>query len=788
MKNKNTSISFEYAITVAIFVLIYAYLLTIFPSDLLLMQTTTSGGDTASHYYPTKYLRDELIPRGRITGWMPGWYGGIPLFQFYFPLMFVLIALGSYIIPLEIAFKLGTVVSVFIMPAGFFFGMKYMGYKYPAPQLAALFSLPYLFMENNVMWAGNIPSILAGLFSHTTSIPLMVLGFGTIAYGVKNNRLTTLNIILISTIAMLHVYSLLPITFASAVLFFLVKKPAAEKIRYFMKIYLTAFLLVGFWLIPMLLNLGYTTSFSHRYIITEDIISPLIWPLCIVFSLGIYLRCETSLKKVLFALFVVLILASVKDSDGLDYRRHIDSTAWIGKIAAYFYGDSFFGRNIILFAAFPLIILGYAVSKGESEKYLYLLMLMAFFFFNIGIYIQIMGIRFMPVIYMGLMLLTASYLSDFLKNIKERNYLILAIVLVTILWVNDVNAILRNYIQKSDSLVTVKNDIFDEIADGEYEGYSTTWIKDNYAGFEGKKTWDLFKEINDFVSGDASDPRVVYEHNTRNTKFGSVRAFESLPLFSGRSTLEGLYFQSAVTVPFVFYIQSEIGEQQSCPFGQIYPCTRFNLTNGVERMKLFNVEYYLAVSTKAKKAAKQISDLRLVRTFENYEVYRIEGYKLGYVSVPEYKPVIFHTNNWKNTSYQWFTRVDLLDVPLLFPNRKDEVEDMYLAGLEKTSSLEDLKRIPTGAECSISESFGFEELNFTTDCIGQPHIIKMTYYPNWMVEGARKVYLVSPSFMLVYPEQNFVRIYYGKTWVDYLGYLATVTGAILLISHRRLPV
>ena len=58
-----------------------------------------------------------------------------------------------------------------------------------------------------------------------------------------------------------------------------------------------------------------------------------------------------------------------------------------------------------------------------------------------------------------------------------------------------------------------------------------------------------------------------------------MRAFENLPLFSGRSTLEGLYMQGSPTAPFVFYIQSEVSTTPSCPFPD-WGCARFNLDRG----------------------------------------------------------------------------------------------------------------------------------------------------------------------------------------------------------------
>src|SRR5439155_1535215 len=81
-----------------------------------------------------------------------------------------------------------------------------------------------------------------------------------------------------------------------------------------------------------------------------------------------------------------------------------------------------------------------------------------------------------------------------------------------------------------------------------------------------KVPWPTFRDLNAHLRGDFRDPRVVYEHSPDHEALGTVRAFEDLPLFSGRSTLEGLYMQASPSAPFVFYVQSEVSNVNSCPF------------------------------------------------------------------------------------------------------------------------------------------------------------------------------------------------------------------------------
>ena len=80
-----------------------------------------------------------------------------------------------------------------------------------------------------------------------------------------------------------------------------------------------------------------------------------------------------------------------------------------------------------------------------------------------------------------------------------------------------------------------------------------------------------------------------------------------------------------------------------------------------------------------------------------------------------------------------------------------------------------------------------QQIEIDTDCIGRPLLVKMSYHPNWHVEGAEKIWLVSPSFMLIYPEADRVRLYYGPGPWDYLGRTLTLGALLMLLLNIPLP-
>jgi uncharacterized membrane protein len=245
---------------------IFLFLLSYFNPSLIFLDTTTSGGDTASHNYPLWYLKNTLLPKGRLSGWSSGWYAGFPIFQFYFVMPFLLMILLSYVFPLAVSFKVVTILGTFLLPVAAFGAMRLMKFKFPVPILAALFTLPFLFMEANSMWGGNIPSTLAGEFSYSLSLAFTVLFTGISYRSVKlypkSRTLFVLSALTFSLLTLCHIYTAIFAAFAS--LFFLLdisKSSFAKRFYHLFKIYGLAFLICAFWVLPLLANVGYATPY-----------------------------------------------------------------------------------------------------------------------------------------------------------------------------------------------------------------------------------------------------------------------------------------------------------------------------------------------------------------------------------------------------------------------------------------------------------------------------------------------------------------------------------------------
>jgi hypothetical protein len=67
------------------------------------IDSTPTGGDMGAHVWSPKFLREELLPNFRLTGWSPDWYAGFPAFTFYM----IIPSLAIVIVNVGIEFSFG---------------------------------------------------------------------------------------------------------------------------------------------------------------------------------------------------------------------------------------------------------------------------------------------------------------------------------------------------------------------------------------------------------------------------------------------------------------------------------------------------------------------------------------------------------------------------------------------------------------------------------------------------------------------------------------------------------
>ncbi len=282
------------------------------------------------------------------------------------------------------------------------------------------------------------------------------------------------------------------------------------------------------------------------------------------------------------------------------------------------------------------------------------------------------------------------------------------------------------------------------------------WITWNYSGMESKPLWNTFRQVNDYLRGDENSARTAFEHSHINNEAGSTRAFELSPYFSGRPTLSGLYMQSALNAPFVYYLQSEISATPSCPLEQYY-YSRPDPEGAAARLRLFNVSRVVAVSADMADALSFSPDYVLLKAFAPYAIFRVRGCGNSYVAPLKYYPLRISPRNWKRVQFDWF-RKSSLQVPLVVASRNSPGN--YWKKLEpydgRPGQIPALP-VPGSGEVRAKAVLSKGRITIETSKPGFALWIKVSYHPDWHItSGQGELYPVSPAFMLLVPKTRRV--------------------------------
>lgn len=669
--------------------LVSAFLLTYLRPELLLSGTTATGGDMASHVLTFEQLRTTLLPAGRLLGWMPGNLAGYPIFQLYFPLPFLaMLPLTPWVGPAA-AFKLGTVLGTLALPTAAYLAMRLLGFGRPTPLLAAAATLPFLFIESNSVWGGNLASTLAGEFAYSLAMALTILFLGTVHRGMLTGRWRALNAVLLAAIGLSHAYALLVAGTLSACAL-LWSRRRRRALAYLSSVWTIAFCLIGFWVIPLLVYNEYTSPYRDVWAIDswQVALPPILWPLALLALLGAtdFVRRQRHRLSPPAALLPILALAAV-----------------------------------------------------------------ALAFYRIAPRLGVVDIRFLPFAQLSLALLAAVPVGRFLARTQGRAALVPFALVAVFFWVD------------------------------QHVRYLPQWIDWNYSGFESRPLWPAFSEVNRHLAGSADDPRVVFEHSPAHNAAGSIRAFESLPLFSGRSTLEGLYIQSGLMTPEIFYLQSELSPVASCPLPEFH-CARLDVERAADHLKLFNVSHVVARSDEVKRALTESAQFDLERRVAPFDLFTLRDAESSYVVPLSYQPIPVTGDHWRETFFHWF-KAATSDDPILIRAEGAADGQSYTqrdirAGLAP--------RIPIdGASVNATVVLSEDEIVLRTDRPGHPLLIRVAYHPRWRASGESRVRLAAPGFLLVEPAESEVRLHFGAPPLVRAGQGLTGLGLLLLMLSIR---
>lgn len=285
----------------------------------------------------------------------------------------------------------------------------------------------------------------------------------------------------------------------------------------------------------------------------------------------------------------------------------------------------------------------------------------------------------------------------------------------------------------------------------------------SFSGTTRSKHYNDFLALNNYLKVKGNLERFVAERGTsRNLDLVSL-AFSYAPYLSGVNTLEGLYGAGS----FGRIYEKSIGEALNKPK---------KLTDIMyAQLHEFNVGWIVAISRVFKSALDKDPRVTKAADFGDLRLYHINESRKSHIEVlSEVKQFKSDLKEWKVISAAEFSTWSTKKKRYAFdPKDGNPLPELMINGEIDSYALSEQQ------DCIASEILKDQSLEFTTNCPNKPHLIRISFFPDWKVIGADTIYLVNPGFMLIYPKEKEVKLYYSQTTVNTIGNVLSIFGLVI---------
>lgn len=719
------------------------------PADVF-STTTPAGGDMGAHVWGPAYLRDHLLPS--LTGWTPDWFAGFPLYRFYMVLPSLAIALLSYVLPYGLAFKLIAVSGLLTLPVACWAFGKLTRLPFPVPPLLAVASMFFLFDQSFSILGGNIPSTMAGEFSFSISLSLVIVFLGVVGRGIETGRDRTLATILFAIAALCHV---IPTFFAIAGVFVwwllsLTQRTGIKKRTVWIgSVGLVGGALVMWWYLPFLARSTYMTDMG--------------WG-----------------KRTYFV-------------DMLFQRTRLDGTTlqdWppIEIVLAI----------AVIGALFSL------VKRRRAGVFLIVVAIMTAVAVVILPENRLWNARLLPFWYLSLYLLAAIGVGEIIRLLAAQLGKYSITSRRRILFGSSIAAAAIGFIVLALPLRALPN----EIGIGSFKvqigettptgglrwmglevkrpSFIPAWAKWNFTGYEGKAAYAEYRNVMstmNTVGQENGCGRALWEHESQHDRYGTPMALMLLPFWTDGciGSMEGLYFESSGTTGYHFLLQDETSFGASNPQRDLAyisgPPDKAQFDKGVSHMQMLGVRYYMAITEWTKAFANENPNLEIVAATGPWVIYEVKDAPL--VQALENQPAVLQVegHTWLENTESWYLDQSQWKV---WPAAGGPVTWQRVLPGEQP----EVVSVKPAIVSNVVE--GRDSVEFDVDVIGTPVLVKVSYFPNWRATGAQGPWRVGPNLMVVVPNAKHVELHYEQTPVEYLSYGISLLGLIgLWVLWRR---
>ena len=722
-KNLNSNISQK---------LFYLIVLILFLRvDLVFENNTPTGGDMGAHIVAIDTFIKDFMPNFQINGWSNDWFGGYPLYYFYFPLPAIITFFLNLIFPFGIAFKIMVVLSIILVVYSIEKLMRKTSNQISI--YGATAGLFYVFTESFTIYGGNLASTLAGQFSFGYSLAFANLSIFYLLKSNNNFRFPISSIFL----AICLLSHLIPFIIYSPIyaFYWLSRKQNFNQKILSISIFLA---LVSRWSASLIMNLEYTTNMSYTpFSRVEDLIKKDILPIIFILIGLLITKHKNLIKNKTLNLFeLYLIFSSI-----LLYFFVPEGALWNGRLVPFFN----LGIIFLFFKALEIFI---------EDIYLYQ-----------------QGLNVLTVLFFGgTIYCLYIFYEKWSANQSYLNVYVPIILLIIIFAIINLNNVV---IQLNMLIVSI---IFSTIS------FLPHWLNWNFTGYEGKNDWNqiqsLYTKLENLKPG-----RIMWEPNSDMNKYGTPMTLMTLPYFTKHTSMEGLYFDSSITTPFHFISVSGLAKRPSNPVGGLsYINNKFD--QGVDYLYDLGIDYFISYTEEIESKAMSSDRLNFLFSSEPFSVFEVSSSKVELINqdIEVFSKVnkqegilssVFRDTNITNFFEKAYENFDELD-----EKRIVEVSNKILIQPSNNNNLE-------VTDIRITN----RKISFFTNNPGELHLIKVSYFPNWSISNGLGPFRTSPSFMSVIPNQEYVEINFVKTSLEknsfYFSIFSLLLSLIILIRSKN---
>ncbi len=539
---------------------------------LVLDERLPTGGDLAAHPWWPDFLREQLLVRGRLSGWAPDWYAGFPAGLFYFPVPALAVVALDLVAPYPVAFKVVVVAAPLLLPVAAHRLVGALGLARPAPVLAGLGAVAFLHVTgDNRILGGNLASLAVGEYAYSVALTLGLFALAAVFTAVDGRSRGAAAAVLLAATVCSHVVVGLVISLCA--LGVLAVHPSKHAIAVVGRVGGSAALVSSVWVLPVLVRHAESTDVG--WVRRRDHLGAL------------FGARPTAIGSVITLAAIVVVIAKRRT------RRSSHSRTGLARMHTTPHPQD----GILVLGVWTVVAAAVFILMPGTT---------------------IWNARVLPLFRLLVWLAAAAAIGSLLAALFARSSETGRSRAPRAAWA------MGHMVMAGLSVTTLA------LGWTRSDGVARALAHD-FGGTRGLGAAGAEHDALVAAIGGLGPTRILWEHGTFLRRYGSRFALDALPLLTdGRvATAEGLFAESALTAPAVYRTIAQVSVE---PFRRIRGLDYGSIADfetGIESMRALGIRHYLAYSAPAREAAAASDGLRFVAdTGLGWLIYEIVGWGL----------------------------------------------------------------------------------------------------------------------------------------------------------------